>query len=319
MKSKISIVISLFNEEEGVAFFGNNLISELEKHKNLDFEILWVNDGSRDKTQLKVNEIITFCNTSNITNVSLEFSRNFGHEAAMIAGIDHATGDAIICMDGDGQHPQEEIVKMVEQFQKGNDFVLMRREQREDNSFVKKLLSSLFYKVINSMSEIKFQQNSSDFFLISRNIADILKENYREKNRFLRGFIQSLGFNSTTLSYIAPKRIHGQSSYSYKKLFKLAISAIFTFSFKPLRLSVYFAILFTVLTLILGGYSFFQYYYGDNPPSGYTTIILFLSFSFASLFSILSIQLMYFEKVIEEMRQSPLYIVKNKIKNEGQN
>lgn len=314
MKNKISIVISLFNEEEGVTYFGNNLISELEKHKDIDFEIVWVNDGSSDLTQIKVNEISNSCTFPNIVNVTLEFSRNFGHEAAMIAGIDNATGDAIICMDGDGQHPQEEIIKMIEQFNQGNDFILMKREQREDNSFLKKILSSLFYKVINSISEIKFQPNSSDFFLISRNIAEILKENYREKNRFLRGFIQSLGFNNTTLSYIAPKRLHGKSSYSYKKLFKLAVSAIFTFSFKPLRLSVYFAILFIILTVILGGYSFLQYFYGDTPPSGYTTIVLFLSFSFASLFSILSIQLMYFEKVIEEMRQSPLYIIKSKMK-----
>lgn len=318
MKNKISIVISLFNEEEGVTFFGNNLITELEKHQDIDFEILWINDGSSDNTQLKVNEITKSCNAINISNINIQFSKNFGHEAAMIAGIDHSSGDAIICMDGDGQHPQEEIIKMVNQFSQGNDFVLMQRDQREDNSFLKKILSSLFYKVINSMSEIKFKQNSSDFFLISRNIAEILKENYREKNRFLRGFIQSLGFNGATLSYVAPKRQHGESSYSYKKLFKLAISAIFTFSFKPLRLSIYFAFFFIILTVILGGYSFYQYFYGEVPPSGYTTIILFLSFSFASLFSILSIQLMYFEKVIEEMRQSPIYIVKNKVKHERQ-
>jgi len=312
MNTRISIIISLYNEEDGVSFFGEGLLSYLSEIRTHEFEVIWVNDGSKDLTQLKVNSIIDKNQYSNIQNTCIEFSKNFGHEAAMISGIDNASGKAIICMDGDGQHPYEEIPKMIDAFENGSDFVLMKRDKRADNSFLKNALSAMFYKIINSLSEIKFQQNSSDFFLISNTIADILKKNYREKNRFIRGFIQSLGFVNSTLSYSAPKRLHGESSYTFKKLFKLAVSAIFTFSFKPLRLSIYFAIFFILLTLTLGGYSLFQFFFGYAPPSGYTTIILFLSFSFASLFSIFSIQLMYFEKLIEESRQSPIYIIKNK-------
>jgi len=312
MKKKISIVISSYNEEESLEEFSKSLVLEISKLNDFDFEIIWVNDGSKDKTAIKILEIAKGVKVSNVTHVHIEFSKNFGHEAAMIAGIDNATGVAVICLDADGQHPPSEISRMIEMFLKGNDYILMSRIQRDDNSFLKKALSALFYKVINSLSKIPFQKNSSDFFLISDDIAAILRTNYREKNRFIRGFIQSLGFTSTNIEFTAPKREFGESKYSYKKLFKLAISAIFTFSFKPLRLSVYFALLFIVFTVVLSGYTLYEYLLGDVPPSGYTTIILFISFSFTLLFSILSIQLLYFEKLIEEIRQNPIYIIKSK-------
>ena len=312
MKKNISIVVSLFNEEKSINDLGQSLVSVLAKLNDLTFEVIWVNDGSSDGTGNKVDEVAQNHKAQNVTHMKIEFSKNFGHEAAMISGIENATGDAIVCMDADGQHPPLEIPNMISAFLKGNDCVLMSRAQRQDNGFLKKSLSSLFYKIINSLSKIPFEKNASDFFLISDNVASILKKNYREKNRFIRGFIQSMGFTTCTLYFSAPKRMHGESHYSYKKLFKLALSAIFTFSFKPLRLSILFALIFILITFCLGIYSIYQYIYGDNTPSGYTSIILFVSFSFTLLFSILSIQLLYFEKLIEEIRQTPIYIVENK-------
>ncbi|MCB9197656.1 MAG: glycosyltransferase family 2 protein [Flavobacteriales bacterium] len=312
MNQKISIIVSSFNEEKGLLDFGRSLIEQLKLLAAIDFEVIWVNDGSSDQTGLKISEIGRQYSATNISHTRIDFSKNFGHEAAMIAGIDNANGDAIICMDADGQHPADQIPKMVDLFNEGKDYVLMYRTQREDNGLIKRTLSSLFYKMINWLSEIPFQKNSSDFFLISKDIADILRTSYREKNRFIRGFIQSLGFTSGTIEFSSPKRTAGESKYSYKKLFKLAISAIFTFSFKPLRLSTYFAFLFIILTVCLSIYSVYQYIYGNTPPSGYTTIVLFISFSFTLLFSILSVQLLYFEKLIEEIRQSQLYIIKSK-------
>lgn len=314
MKKKISIVISLFNEEQAVKSFSKSLISQLTQINDVNFEVVWVNDGSSDKTSLEVDEVAQNFLATNITHVKIDFSKNFGHEAAMIAGIDNANGDAIICMDGDGQHPPKEIPKMIAAFFNGNDYVLMSRVKRQDNGFIKKTLSALFYKIVNSLSKIPFEKNASDFFLISDDIATILKENYREKNRFIRGFIQSMGFTNCTLYFTAPERIHGESRYSYKTLFKLAISAIFTFSFKPLRMSVLFAIFFVIITLSLSVYSIYQYVNSDAIPSGYTTIILFISFSFTLLFSMLAIQLLYFEKLIEEVRHTPIYIIKSKQK-----
>ena len=312
MKKTISIVISSFNEEKSLPDFGKSLISVINGLINYDFEVLWVNDGSTDDTNKKIRDITHDQFASNVSHVIIEFSKNFGHESAMIAGIDNATGNAIICMDADGQHPPSKISEMISFYENDKDYVLMTRSRRDDNGYLKNILSFWFYKVINYLSEIKFKSNSSDFFLISENIAAILRRDYREKNRFIRGFIQSLGFTHATINYVAPNRMTGESKYSYKKLFQLAVSAIFTFSFKPLRLSLYFAFLFMIFTMLLAIYSVYQYFFGDSPTSGYTTIVLFISFSFTLLFFILSIQLLYFEKLIEEIRKTPIYIIKNK-------
>jgi glycosyltransferase involved in cell wall biosynthesis len=226
MNKMISIVISLYNEEEGVPSFWASLRTELIKITDVNFEVIWVNDGSTDQTQSRVEMLTTSNADQTITHCSIEFSRNFGHESAMIAGIDHAKGDAVVCMDGDGQHPPAEIENMLHAYRTGSDFVLMECIQREDNGSVKRLLSALFYKVINQLSTIKLRNNATDFFLISRQVAETLKTNYREQNRFIRGFIQSIGFSSVVLPFYAPSRLYGKSNYSLFRLFKHAFNAI---------------------------------------------------------------------------------------------
>ena len=201
---------------------------------------------------------------------------------------------------------------MVQEYQAGADIVLMERSSREDNGPIKRLFSKWFYKVINALSTFKFHPNSTDFFLLSRPVADILKENFRERNRFIRGFIQNLGFDKRILEFEAPAREHGESSYSYYALIKLAFNAIFSFSNKPLRLIILVAVLFVLFTILVGGYSLYMYISGDSPPSGYTTIILFLSASFSILFVLLTIFFLYFEKSIQETRQRPIYLIKKK-------
>jgi dolichol-phosphate mannosyltransferase len=315
MKNNISIIVSLYNEEPGVLTFWNSLKQVLLKIKDINFEVIWVNDGSYDNTQTIIDQVAHKSSTKNIIHHSIEFSKNFGHEAAMIAGIDNAKGEAVICLDADGQHPPSEIPNMIALFHNNYDIVLMKRIQREDNSLIKKAISSLFYQIINTLSSIKFQNDSSDFFLISQQVTKVLKSNYREHNRFIRGFIQSIGFSLTILPFYAPARIHGESNYSYKKLFKLALDAIFTFSFKPLRISIFFSVIFIFFTFILSIYSLYIYIYGNTPPSGYTTLVIFLSFSFSLLFSTLTILSLYFEKTIQEMRQRPIYIIKKKTIN----
>jgi len=308
----ISIVISSYNEEAGILNFWKKLQSILGNIPDTNFEVIWVNDGSSDKTQNRIKRIKSENSTVNIKNVSIEFSKNFGHEAAMIAGIDTATGDAVLCMDSDLQHPPEKIPEMINVFNSGADIVLMERNRRADNCLLKNFLSSLFYKVINLLSAYKFHENSTDFFLISKRIIKIMKLNFRERNRFLRGFIQSIGFKKNIIKFDAPARIYGKSSYSYMCLFKLAFNAIFSFSNIPLRLSILVSIIFTFFTLVLGIYSLYMYFFGDKPPSGYTTIIIFLSASFSVLFVLVTILSLYFEKSIEETRQRPIYIIKEK-------
>jgi dolichol-phosphate mannosyltransferase len=308
----ISIVLSVFNEEEGLTSFWSVLSNALSKLPDIRFEVIWVNDGSTDKTQAIIDQIVLIDGTTNIDHISIEFSKNYGHEAAMIAGIDNSNGEAIICMDSDSQHPPEKISEMINAFNVGAEIILMERDTREDNSILKNMLSSIFYKIINYLSVYKFQNNSSDFFLISKQVAEILKSSFRERNRFLRGFIQSIGFNKEVIKYKAPAREYGTSHYSYAKLVKLSFNAIFSFSNKPLRLSILASIIFIVFTLSLGIYSMIMFLFGDETPSGYTTIVIFLSLSFSILFVLITILSLYFEKTIEETRQRPIYIIKRR-------
>lgn len=312
----ISLVISLYNEEAGAYSFWTDLRNALRPLTDLRFEIIWVNDGSTDGTQEVINQILADDCPAHLSHQPIEFSRNFGHEAAIIAGIDHASGDAVICMDSDGQHPPMQIEHMVRAFQEGNDIVLMERISREDNGIVKNLMSSAFYRCINLLSAIRFENNATDFFLISSEVAEVLRSNYRERNRFIRGFIQSVGFQTTKLPFEAPARQFGSSNYSFLKLMRLAVNAIFTFSSVPLRISIFFSIAFIVLTTLLGGYSLYMYWFGTTPPSGYTTIVLFLSFSFSLLFFTLAILSAYFEKMIQETRSRPVYIIKKRKRND---
>ncbi|WP_346854199.1 glycosyltransferase [uncultured Draconibacterium sp.] len=305
----ISIVVSMYNEESGIAFFSNNLVDELKKIKDYNFEVLWVNDGSLDYTQHNVEKSCSSKN-ENVNHVFIQFSRNFGHEAAMLAGVDNARGEAVICLDADGQHPPQEIIEMLKAYENGHEIVLMQRVDREDHGLIKSSFSRLFYTLINKLSVVKFQKNASDFFLISNKIADILKQGFRDNNRFLRGFIQELGFNVSVLEYNAPKREYGESNYSFYRLMKLAFNVIFAFSNKPLRIVILISILFFLFTIVFGGYSLVQYFIADSIPSGYTSIIFFISLSFSLMFLVLTILSIYFEKTIKEIKRRPIYIIK---------
>ncbi len=306
----ISIVVSMFNEEKGILNFWESLSAVLQGLHLTQCEVIWVNDGSHDSTQKIVDQIIEKHNDSRINHTSIEFSKNYGHEAAMIAGIDIATGDAIVCMDSDLQHPPAKIPELLASCNDGNDIVLMTRKRRADLSFVKKAFSSLFYRMINHLSDYDFENNSSDFFLISRRVAEILKTSFRERNRFIRGYIQIIGFPKAAVEYDAPAREFGVSNYSFAKLVKLSFNAIFSFSIKPLQFSVVISIVFIIFTMIVAAFSLVQYFFGSTPPSGYTTIIVFQSVCFSILFLLIAILSIYFGKNLEETRQRPIYLIK---------
>ena len=221
---KISIIVSVYNEEQVLHTFYHTLIKVLEEQK-YEYEIIFVNDGSSDSSQDIIDNFIS--ENSNVK--SILFSRNFGHEAAMIAGIDHVTGKMIICMDSDLQHPPAIIPEIYNRFVMGNvDIINMVRKELRQN-----LTSKLFYQILNLISPYNFEANASDFFVISERIAKILRDNYRERVRFLRGFIQIMGFKRTTLDFIAPERKEGKSKYSFSKLLSFYVFLILD-SFKDL-------------------------------------------------------------------------------------
>ena len=301
----ITVVVSVFNEAEGIA----NSYAEFTRVLSAmseSYELIFVNDGSIDDTLSILKPIAETDEHVRVIN----FSKNFGHESAMIAGIDYARGNAIICMDSDLQHPPVKIPEMVARWKEGFDVVNMVRLERKDASLLKKITSKCFYKFINRISDAKLAENASDFFLISRNVAEILKTDFRERTRFLRGLIQLVGFSRTTLEYVATERTIGKSHYSFLKLLKLSFSAISSFSKMPLQLGLFIGIIFGCISLILIIYSIVMWFH-NTPVSGYTTLVVFMS-AFASVqMFVIGIIGQYLGYIFDEIKGRPIYIVKD--------
>jgi dolichol-phosphate mannosyltransferase len=303
----MTIVVSVYNEQEVLQIFYNELSKILTDNK-LSAEIIFVNDGSTDNS---LNILKKISQNNSFIRI-INFSRNYGHEAAMLAGIDNSKGNAVICLDADLQHPPEKIPEMYKGFMSGFDIVNMIRDSREDGGIIKKITSKIFYKLINKIIKERLEPNSSDFFLISKRIANILKKDFRETTRFLRGYIQIIGFKKTTLNYIAPKRAAGESKYSIIKLFLFSISTLASFSKLPLRLGIVFGLIFAFFSLILGIYSIIMKFVG-NPVSGYTTIIVFMSFMFSILLLIMGIIGEYIGYLFDENKKRPIYLIDEEI------
>jgi len=302
-KNNCSIVVSVFNEEESIKQFYEVLSNTLSTLK-ISYEIIFVNDGSTDSSLTILKDIADFDKNIKIIN----FSRNFGHEAAMLAGIDHANGETVICMDSDLQHPPEMIPEMLKKNAEGFEVVNMVRTMRKDAGFLQKTNSKLFYRFINSISSVKLAENASDFFLISQKVCKILRTDFRERTRFLRGIIQLVGFRKTTIEYEAPKRFAGKSKYSFFKLLKLSFTAVSSFSKLPLQLGIITGLIFSALSLILIIFSFVIWTLGKTIP-GYTTLIIFMSaFAGIQLF-VTGLIGQYISYVFDEVKGRPMYIV----------
>ncbi len=305
MSIKLTIVTSVYNEEAVLYNFHNELLKKLKIIK-VEFEIIYVNDGSSDNSETIINEL---CLNNQFTK-AIHLSRNFGHEAAMIAGIDRAIGDVIICMDSDLQHPPSLIAKMLQKHKEGFDIVTMSGVSRNDASLWKKLTTKLFYKLLNGITPFYFEPRASDFFLISKKIANVLRGNFREQARFLRGFIQVIGFRRTTIEFNVPSRKGGTSKYSFFKLLIVSINAVVSFSKLPLRLGIVMGMFFGVCSMAVGIYSIIMYFLKD-PVSGYTTLVVLNSFLFSILFMLIGIAGEYMGYLFDEMKKRPLYIIDN--------
>lgn len=305
-----SIIMSVFNEEAVLDRFYQELAAVIEPEES-HFEIIFVNDGSTDNSKQILSQIAA----KDVRVKVIHFSRNFGHEAAMLAGIDHCTGDAAVCMDCDLQHPPTLLPAIFAQYESGKDIVTMIRKSRADGGKYKHVTSHLFYNLINKMSDAKLQEGASDFFLVSRRAMEVLKNDYRERTRFLRGIIQIIGFEQGSLEYEAPTRAAGKSKYSFWKLLKLSFSAIASFSKVPLKIGIYSGLIFILLSIILIIYSIIMWFV-DTPISGYTTLIIFLSaFAGIQLFVTGAIGY-YIGFIFDEVKRRPIYIVQEIEKHE---
>ncbi len=301
MRRLLSVVVSVYNEEQALPLFYQTAQKVLQS-LNWDYELLFVNDGSSDGSLGILNELAK--RDEHVKVVA--FSRNFGHEAAMIAGIDYARGDGIVCMDADLQHPPECLPKIAELLEQGYGVISMVRTRNASAGLLKNITSSGFYKVINTLSDVKFEANASDFFAVSKQAADVLRANYREKVRFLRGYVQSIGFKKTTLEYEARDRVAGESKYSIRKLFTFSMNTIMCFSNLPLKLGIYAGVFAAALGVAVMIYTLCT---RQGAPSGYATIVILNCFMFAILFVIVGIIGEYIAILFSELKDRPIYVV----------
>lgn len=308
-REKISIIIPACNEEKNLPLLFERLRSVLSKLE-VDYEIIAVDDGSTDETGVVIANM-SVQHDSHVKGIIL--SRNFGHQAALNAGLDYVDGDIIVVMDADMQQPPELIPEMFQKYKNGADIIIGVRKGNKQNSFVREKIGLIFYYLINKISDLHLEHNVADFGMYSRIVVDTLKQ-LPEKDRFLRGLVQWIGFNKQSVEYIADERLYGVSKYNFKKLFKLALTGITSFSATPLRFSLWVGFTmagtgFAYAVVIL----FSSVFLNKNFPEGWASLILLVIFIGGLQLIFLGVIGEYISRLYYEAKGRPLYIIKKQI------
>jgi polyisoprenyl-phosphate glycosyltransferase len=304
---KLSIIIPIYNEEENLPELYRRL-KAVAGGTEYAWETIFVNDGSRDRSL----EILKDLAKTESTVKIISFSRNFGHQAAISAGIDHAGGDAVVVMDGDLQDPPELIPDLSAKWREGFEVVYAQRETREKESRLKILFAFCFYRLIKRITKIDIPVDAGDFRLLDRRVADALKR-LPEKQRFLRGLVAWTGFRQVGVKFKRPERFAGEPKYSFRKSLDLALVGITSFSFVPLRLATYLGFLIAGLSFVYALYIIYLKFYTDQVIQGWTSLMVAVLFLGGIQLITLGILGEYVGRISEELKQRPSYIIKEKI------
>jgi glycosyltransferase involved in cell wall biosynthesis len=299
----ISIILPVYNEEKGLTSFVESLQVDLEK-LNQDVEVIMVNDGSSDNSLQIIKDL---CQSySNYKYVDL--SRNFGHQIAVSAGIDFAKGDQVVLMDSDGQDPPSVIAEMLDKMEEGFDVVYAKRIKRQEESFIKKSTASLFYKLLNKITSIDIPVDTGDFRIMNRKVVNALKQ-MPEKQRYLRGQIAWLGFKQTYIEYERKGRNAGDTKYTYRKMFRLALDAITSFSNWPLRLATVSGFVCAFIGLILILYTLYARFVLKQYEPGWPSLMI--TIVFLGGIQLLGIGMIgeYISRINDNVKNRPLYLV----------
>lgn len=299
---KLSIVIPSYNEEDNIALLFNQIKAVMG---TMDYECIFVDDGSTDHTFDEIRKLATIDN--HISGIS--FSRNFGHQTALTAGLQASKGDLVVMMDADGQHPPELITKLLEEYEKGFDIVNTQRLDTADAGMGKKLSSKWYYKILNMLSDVRIEPASSDFRLMTRRAVDAFLQ-FEEKERFTRGLISWMGFNQALVPYVAPERMTGQSKYTLGKMLRFAFVGITSFSSKPLKFSIYAGVLSLIFGFVYSIYIVIIYALGDT-ITGWASMMLVILFLGGIQLLSLGIIGEYLASIFNESKKRPLYFIKD--------
>lgn len=301
----VTIVIPCLNEQQNIPILYNELKKLQEKVlETYKLDLIFVDDGSNDKS-LEVIKQLSKADTC-VRYISL--SRNFGHNNALIAGITHANGDAIVTLDCDLQHPPHLIKEMIAMWENGYEVVNMKRNGDVSASWFKNISAQCFYKFLNTITDLKLEEGVADFKLYDKKVKNAIERN-QEYSLFLRGAIKWYGFKQITINYTPNIRLYGKTKYSKVKMLKLALEGFTSFSVKPLRLSLAFALLFIIIALGECCYALYIRFCTDNAVSGWTSLIILTSLIGASIMFMLGIIGEYLGRCFMQSKGRPNYII----------
>jgi Glycosyltransferases involved in cell wall biogenesis len=302
----VDIVLPVYNEEEVLDSFHAALTAALRPlERDYLFTICYVLDRSTDRSFDVLRRIAE--RDRSVTVVHL--SARFGHQMSLVAGLDRSRGDAVIMMDCDLQHPPELIPRLLDEFERGYDIVHAIRQYGDQIGLLKRGSSAMFYRLQNALSPVEMQAGAADFRLVSRKVARVFQTSIRERNQFLRGLFQWVGFRSTVVPFVSPPRAGGTTKYDIKRLVKFSITGILSFSKVPLRVATLLGFFISTLSL---GYAFYllgAFFVVGHTPPGYTSLIVMMSFLGGLQLTVLGVLGEYLGSVFEEVKQRPLYIV----------
>ncbi len=309
----LSVVVPVYNEQEVITETYRRLKASLS-NLDMDIEYIFINDGSTDNTYLKLNELIVN------TDVKLiNFSRNFGHQIAISAGMDYAKGDAVVVIDADLQDPPEIISEMIEKWKEGYEVVYGKRLHREGETLFKKLTAKLFYRVIDNITDIKLPVDVGDFRLIDKKVCDSMKS-LPERARYVRGLVSWIGFNQTSIEYKREKRFAGKTKYPLRKMIKLATDGIISFSYRPLKLATFLGMTVSALSFIYLIAILLQKIFTNSTVEGWASTMVVSLFFNGVMLVVIGIMGEYVGRIYEEVKSRPLYVIGELINfDEGNN
>jgi len=301
-RKKISVIVPCFNEEESLETFNQTLLRHLLE--NYIYEIIYVNDGSKDLTFPEILKL----SQANSSIKYISFSRNFGHQNALKAGYDFATGDCAISLDADLQHPPEVIPELIRKWEEGFEIVNTLRNDHQSISYSKKMSSRLFYQIMNKLSDVNIENGMADFRLVDKKVLKQLKL-FNENYLFFRGIIPWMGFKQTVVPFTANERFAGTTKYTFRKMLKFATTGVTAFSVKPLKISIYLGSIIAMISFLYGMYAAYIHIFTNSAITGWTSVIISVLFVGGINLLMLGIIGEYLGKLFIENKRRPNYLI----------
>lgn len=301
----ISVIIPIYNEEENIRKLYERL-TKVMRELNVIYELIFVNDGSQDASLLLVKALAS----KNPEVKYLDFSRNFGHQIAVTAGLDKAIGDAVVIIDADLQDPPELIQEMYEKKKEGYEVIYAKRKNRKGESFLKLWTAKIFYRMLSKLTSISIPVDTGDFRMIDKKIVEVLRD-MPEKNKFLRGQISWIGFNQTYVEYERQERNAGSTGYTYRKMLNFALDGITAFSDVPLKIVTYFGFMVSGFAFLVAIYALYSKFISQNIVQGWTSLIITILFLGGVQMIAVGIIGEYLSRMNHNIRNRPLYIIRD--------